>query len=306
MRPTSFLSILFLAILILQQGCAATPWTPWSPDIPKEERAHIRTVGITVSEELPRVTLDLPSQGALSGAGRGAGSWVLKWGSIVGETASGMKPYLSGHPVGLAVVGAPLLAGAPFAAVAGALSGAVEAPSAAEVEAMETQVRGVFQDERLIGELGKQVHDHITNRTDVILTLLPSAGMDYADAVDTETGAQPDARLTIVLKSIGLEGTFDVNPPLTLYLETDVTLAYRHKPHAISDNLQPLSDSQRTPTVSVYRRIFRVVHAARPSDVHTLAEWTADEASPLRKAVDFSLARMAEWIVGDVFIPHPY
>ena len=263
MFPTSFLSILFLSILILQQGCATTaPPRPQSSQLSEEVRTKIRTVGITVSEELPHVTLDLPSKGALSGAGCKAGKWTWDSVKIISWSgdSSGVVHYLSGFPVG-AVVGAIMLAVAPVAAVVGALSGAVEAPSAAAVEAMETQVRRVLQDERLIGEFGKRVHDHITNRTDVIPTLFPRAGMAYADGGDTETGAQPDARLTIVLKSVGLQGTFDVNPPLALYLETNVNLVYK-KRHTISEG-----------AVAVYRRTFRY-----RSDARILAEWTADDA----------------------------
>lgn len=270
-RP--YLSLLFLSILILQQGCAATPQSP-GIHVPSEVRANIRTVGIIVSGQMPRVTLDLPARGALSGAARGAGSWTWDW-------VTSMPKWVTYQ-----VIVPGMMAVTPIVAVVGALSGAVESPSAAAVEAMETQVRRVLQDERLIGDFGNQVHNHITNRTDVIPTFLPRGGMD-ADDGDREIENQPDARLTIVFKSVGLQGTSDVNPPLGLYLEAEYTLVCRQKPHAAA--------------VAVYSRRFRIWNEAR-----TLAEWTADEASPLRKAVHDSIDRMAGHIVNDMLVPHRY
>lgn len=277
MRPTSFLSILVLTIFILQQGCVSTePPRLKTSQLSEEERTSIRTVGIAVSEQLPPMTLELPSKGALRGAGLRAGKWT---GGFLQGIAN------SGDAMQITIWFLPL---APVVAVAGAFSGAIEASSAATVETMEMQVRRVLQDERLIGEFGKQVHDHITNRTVVVPTLLPKAGIDDADGGDTKTRAQPDARLTIVLTSVGLQGASDVNPPLTLHLETKVTVIYQ-KPYTRSEHVG-----------TSYSRTIRYESKAR-----TLAEWTADGGSLLRKSVEVSLAQMAARIVGDVFLGHP-
>ncbi len=275
--PTSFRIILVLAILILQQGCVSTePPRLKSPQLSEDVRTSIRTVDVTVSEQLPPVTLELPSKGALRGAGLRAGKWA---GGFLQGIAN------SGDAMQITIWFLPL---APVWAVAGAFSGAIEAPSAATVDAMETQVRRVLQDERLIGEFGKQVYDHITNRTIVIPTLLPRAGIGDANGGDMKTRAQPDARLTIVLTSVGLQGVSDVNPPLTLYLETMFNVVYQ-KPYTRSEQV-----------VTSYSRTIRYESKAR-----TLAEWTADGGQPFRKSVLVSLAQMAARIVGDVFLGHP-
>jgi len=72
---------LVLSVLMGQQGCTTPLLEPWSPHVTEDVRAKIRTIGIGVvgAEELPRATLELPSKGATSGAGRKAGKWSGNW-----------------------------------------------------------------------------------------------------------------------------------------------------------------------------------------------------------------------------------
>lgn len=267
MRPVSILSILALSILILQQGCTTPPPGIPSPTLLAERlRAKILTVGIVVSEELPRVTLDLPSKGAASGAGRKAGKWVGNWLMAAAWAGHGAFPMLAVTPV---------LAGA------GALYGAIEAPSTETVESQERQMHGAIQAERLIEDFEQRVLGHITNRTDVISRLLPRAVANQADNSETNTGPKTDARLRIVLKSVDLRGPFDVDPPLALHLEADVTLSLYG--------------------TAVYIRTFRYQTGSRH-----LTEWTADYPISFHEAVGISLARLAELIVDDLFLAYSF
>ena len=74
--PPAITYVLILLLFILQQGCETTPTESWKTPLTEDTRRTIVTVGIMVSEELPRVTVDLPSKGAASGAGRKAGKWA--------------------------------------------------------------------------------------------------------------------------------------------------------------------------------------------------------------------------------------
>jgi hypothetical protein len=280
MRPAFILSILLLSILILQQGCAMKPAAGQWPLITEKVRTKIHTVGIAVSEELPRVTLDLPSKGAASGAGRKAGKWAGNWLIVTGEVVRSAGGAGEGAIFAATTVGG-MLAVTPVIAGAGALYGAVEAPSAQAVESQETQVRGVLQAERLLGDFEQQVLGHITNRTDVIPTLLPRAGANQADDGEPRTGPKTDARLKIVLKSVDLRGPFDVDPPLALHLEADVALSLYG--------------------TGFYSQTFRYKTGARH-----LTEWTADDTTIFREAVDVSLVRLAELIVDDMFLAYSF
>ena len=297
--PRTTIGILLLPLLILQQGCATTPIESWQSRLPEYTRSQILTVDIVVSEALPRITLDLPSKGAASGAGRKTHKWVGNWLIAAGATCSGGS---YGCAVGLA-----MLAVTPLIAGMAALSGAVEAPSTETVESQETQVQAVLQAqiERLIGEFERQIVGHITSQTDVVPTLLSrteipktgysergrglsddmqrmfGSGMNQIGEGKTDTKPKIDARLGIVLKTLELRGPDDVDPPLALQLEADITLS-------------------RYGT-GVYSRTFRYETGRQH-----LTKWLADDATPLREAVGTSLSRLAELIVDDVFLTYSF
>jgi hypothetical protein len=176
-----------------------------------------------------------------------------------------------------------MLAVTPLVALAAALYGAIEAPSAETVESQETQVQGMLQAqaERLIRETEQQMLGHITNQTDVVPRLLPRTETTQTDDGTTDTGPKTDTQLWILLTSLELRGPDDVDPPLALQLEADVTLSQHGTP--------------------VYSRPFRYETGRRH-----LTKWLADDATTLREAVGTSLARLAELIVDDLFLTYSY
>ena len=264
-------SVLILSLLFLQQGCATAPTEPLNIPLAADMRRSIHTVGIVIAEELPKVTLDLPSKGAVSGAGRKAGKWAGNWAMASVHVAGvGREPG--------ATTGAAMLVVTPVVAGAGALYGAIESPSAGTVESQETQVRGVLHADKLIGDLEQQLFGDVKNRTDFVPVLLPITGKDNAGGAP-DTGAKPDARLKITLKSVHLRGAFDVDPPLALYLETHVTLL-RSQDAAV-----------------LYSRTFHYETGTRQ-----LTEWTANDATLFRESVNTSLSRLTELIVDDVLL----
>lgn len=279
MRPAFILSILILTVVILQQGCS-TPVNEWRPHVREEVRSTIQTVGLMVSEELPRVTLDLPSKGAASGAGRKAGKWAGNWLIATGGVlAAGAQAGQGG--ILAATTAGGMLAVTPVVAGTGALYGAIQAPSAESVESQETQMQGVLQAGKLIGELEQQVLRHITSRTDVVPVLHPRTAAHQAGGDGTGTESKTDAQLKIVLTSVELRGPFDVDPPLALHLEAAVTL-------------------------SLYGTVVRSQTSSYVTGSRHLTEWTADETQPFREAVDISLSRLAELIVDDLFLAYSF
>lgn len=287
MRLPSSIIVLILSLLVLQQGCTTSPLESPKPRwaLPEDEQAKIRTIGIVVSEELPRVTLDLPSKGAAAGASRKAGIWSGDWVMSAGDVMrSGLNPGGGAGSELLTSTAGAMLVVTPVVAAAGAVKGAIEAPSAEAVESQEAQVRGILQAEYLIHRLQNQVLTQVRDRTDVVATILPQNAWDQASHRETTSTSgvpQPDTMLMIQLILIDLRGKFDIDPPLALNVEARVTLTGTSAPTL------PHTD-------------FRYVSEARP-----LTEWTADDAKVFREAVDLSLARLAEWIVDALFLTHP-
>jgi hypothetical protein len=174
----------------------------------------------------------------------------------------------------------------PVVASAGAVYGAIEAPSSEAVESQEAQVRGVLQAEHLIQRLQHNVLKQVTDRTDISVATLPREASDQIgdrEAVPASGVPEPDTMLMIQLRSIDLRGKFDVDPPLALHLEAQVTLT---------------APSAATP---LYTHAFHYVTGAS-----RLTEWTADDAKIFREAVERNLARLAELIVDDLFLTHPF
>jgi len=174
----------------------------------------------------------------------------------------------------------------PVVASAGAVYGSIEAPSAETVESQEAQVRGVLQIEDLIHRLQNHVLKQVIDRTDISIATLPREASDQSDHRETvpiRGVPQSDAILMIQLQSIDLRGKFDVDPPLALHLKALVTLT---------------APSVATPQ---YTHPFHYV-----TGVRRLTEWTADDAKIFREAVDLSLAQLAELIVDDLFLTHPF
>jgi hypothetical protein len=275
------ISLLILSVAILQQGCTATPipLEPWSPHVTEDVRAKIRIIGVTVTEDLPLVTVELPSKGAASGAGRKAGKWSRNWAVAAVQVGGG------GREFGVTTAAAMLVV-TPVVASAGAVYGAIEAPSAETVESQEAQVRGVLQAKDLIRRLQDHVLKHVADRTDISVATLPREAGDqigHRETVPTSEMPQPDTTLRILLKSIDLRGRYDVDPPLAVNIEAEVTL---------------IAPSATTP---LYTHAFQYVTGTR-----RLTEWTADDAKDFHEAVELSLARLAEWIVDDLFLTHPF
>lgn len=258
-----------------------TPPKPWTPHITEEVRAKIRTVEIAVSEEFPRMTLELPSKGAGSGAGRNAWKWSGNWAKAAGVVAasgSGEAAILS------LALAAAMLAVTPAVAAVGAAKGAIEAPSAESVESQETQVQVALQSGHLIRQLENQLLTQARDHTDLSTTLSPKKTDDrLTHREGVLTPAIADRILRVQLQSIDLQGPFDVDPPLELHFKVQATLT---------------GFSYVTPQ---YTRSFHYVTGAR-----RLTEWTADDGKHFREAIDLSLARLAELIIDDLFLTYPF
>ena len=241
----------------------------------------IRTIRVAVTVELPvvagelQVTVESPSEYTTATYAKlKAWQWSKTW---LDKTQ-----YIPPIFWFSTVTAGAMLVLTPVVAAAGAVAGAIEAPSAEE-----TQVHSVFTVGDLVHRLQNHVLTQVTERTDIsvatILGTVPNP-LGGREAVSASGVSQPDAILRIQLKSIDLRGSFDVDPLLALNLDVQVTL---------------VASSAATP---LYTHSFHYVTGAR-----RLTEWrTADVEQGFRETVDLSLARLAELMVDDLFLTHPF
>jgi hypothetical protein len=275
----ALLATIMISAALMLPGCAGQKF------LTEDIRGNIHRLEVEITEELPRVTLWLPSKGAASGAGRKAGKWAGNWamtaGFVLGSGALSVPTVI----ITGAVAGA-MLALTPVVAIAGAVKGAIESPSAESVESNEAQIQGILQAEDLLRRLQKQVLNQVTDRTEITILARPRAAATQggeAGAIASRENLQPDSRLSIQFKSLNLLGAYEIDPLLALHLEAEVTLT-------ALPALTPL-----------YTRPFLFVTGA-----HRLSEWTAQDATLFTEALDLGLARLAELIVDDLFVTYRF
>lgn len=292
-QPPSISTIATLVIVsaLVLQGCAAP--TPAARQLQTEAmRGNVHIVKIEVIEQLPRIALELPSKGPASGAGRKAGKWAWNWAkaSILVAGSGG------GHPITLiatGVIGGGMLALTPVVSAAGAVKGAIEAPSAESVESSEAQVRGILQAEDLLHRVREQVIKEVVDKTSIIVAGRLQARDTIAaheGAVSHTEGLQSDSVLGIWLTSLELRGPDEVDPELALHLEAIVTLVTPHLEPFLTLVTPPARRSSYT-----FRYVTRALR---------LSEWVENDAKLFTEAVNLSLARLAELIVDDLFLTY--
>ena len=294
--------LLMFSIFLVQPGCTTSPLKPWEPHVTEDMRATIHTIGVVVGEELPRRTvlnrygeaqhpldvalaedpLRVPVEShseTASYARRTAGKWVDTWVMWAGDVGRTPDVLATSSALAMLVV-TPVVWGA------GAVAGAIEAPSA-----KEEQVHGVLQIEDLILRLQNHVLMHVTERTNMSVAPLPRTANDPLSDRETVSASgvsQLDAILRILVQSIDLRGSSGIDPLLALHLDVQATL------------VAPLA---ATP---LYTRSFHYVTGAR-----RFTEWTAEgaqsfDAQVFHETLDLSLARLAEMMVDDLFLTHPF
>ena len=301
---SSLATLVIVSALVLQSCATPTPRQP-------PPRGDVHILEIEVTEQLPRITLELPSKGAASGAGRKAGKWAGNW-AITSAMVAGAGFYGGNLITALAaaVVGGGMLALTPVVATAGAVKGAFEAPSTASVESGEAQVRGILQAEDLPLRLRVQMLKEVADKTSITIAGRPQAGdsiVAHKETASPGEGRQPDrvhdsdlewllygnfkvgpgeerqpkSILRIQLTSLELHGPYEVDPELALHIEAEVTLA--------------------TPPAGSPIYTFRYVTRAL-----RLSEWVATDATLFTEAVNLSLARLAELIVDDLLLTYDF
>jgi hypothetical protein len=240
--------------LALLTACATAPAVP-SP----AARALLARAEIVAASDPPRIAFQGFAHGKLEGAGIGASSWFT--GCVIG--------VLGGGSCEGAVCGAALLFGLGFCTASGAVggvAGAVRAPSAREVRAVEAELEGV---------LGRNpVQESL--RREVVAAARANAGWQETPA------ERSGARLEVALTRVGSEGQ-GIEGPLLLYMTARARL---------------LRAGEDTPS---FEAEFR-----HEGERRTLAEWSADAGTPLLRALEYGYLLLGAQIFERLFVLYPF
>jgi len=269
-RPLALVSLM-LALAVAHSGCARFSRLPPPPS--EEVRARLGTIGIVSGRFVPEADFRRPAKGeaALRNAGRWAGQWA----------GAALTPIGGPDPLSLLIRAALLVVGTPFAAGAGAIAGAVNAPSGAEVSEFETALKSAFADlgiQPLIrdGVLGaaRQTRDRVVLAADHG----PSRPEDEGDNYRALAHRRIDTVLEVSVLALDMVGETAYDPPALL-------IRLRTRLVRVADG------------TTLYTHRIRYLGPSR-----IMEEWITDGARSFRDEVTRACRILADTIVDEVFL----
>lgn len=273
-----------LAALVFLAGCATSLRAP--AYFPDEAKAQLGTVGIASARFIPEVEFRTPAKGVLSGAGRRAARWAGKAAGFVGRaspSSAGCSGYACG---GVVLLWLGTLVGATVGgALAGGVVGAMDALPAETVREAEVALTTSLSELKPQEKLRDRVFQVARQKTPHPILVLAEFGPSSPDEHATygsPTTQGVDSILEISMLTIGLEGDWDVNPPLALAITGRTRLV------RVQDG------SEVHATKLEYRSGMRI-----------FTEWAANEAQLFREEIDRALDCLAEEIVETHFLLLP-
>jgi len=226
---------------------------------------------VVASRFPPNIALDTPEtrKGGVAGKGAVHGMGVmweecLKFGAVAPQLGTGV----------LALFGCSVLT--PFAAAAGAISGAVNAPPQADVEQAQQRVDTAFAQIRIQETLRERVFAAAKSGSNYAVVNLPEHGPSAPDeTVDYRSLAREgvNAVLEVSVANLALQGN-GLNLPLKLAMTARARLV------SVSENRVLYSDD------FAYR-----------SEQRPFSEWAASDAEALRVAYEGAYQNLAKQIV---------
>ncbi len=266
--------MLCIIALLMQTGCVSWPTTV--PPPPSEElRAKFGVIGVVPAQFLPNPDFRVPAKGRLAGAGRRAANWA----------AAGAAAPLSGGGgggAGAIILLAFSVTAGTIGGLAGTVSGAVHAESAAKVSETEAVLKNALVSLKMQETMLDRVVRAAQNQARQHLVVLPDKGPESPEEkIDYRSLAAKgiDTVVEVAITSFGLAGPWDVNPLLNFALDSRVRVV------RTSDGGELYETSFK------YR-----------GGEHTFFEWAAANGQPLCEELDRAYQALAEKIVEELFL----
>lgn len=197
--------LLFLSVLHVLYGCASLHPLP----SPAPDTSMLHSVAVVPSPSVPAVTIHRPSRGVVASMGRKGARWMGEM--FAGGVSGGGS---SGDGLAAMFVVALTTAASVVAGMAGCVVGGFQALPVEKLDAADTCVQRAFVLHNLQNDFATRVTrevEHAALRNAIVV----------AEMGPAEIGTGPPATDAVVEVSItrfGLEGPWDVNPPLSVMM----------------------------------------------------------------------------------------
>jgi hypothetical protein len=218
LRHLYLLIFLLWCLASLFLGCSATPRIYTMPPRELENiRADVGTVGVVLVEVPAKSEVLMPAKGFWGGAKRGV---------VVGARLPVLVGFVSPIPGGTALG----IIVAPFTAMFGGMYGAVTAPSVQEIEAAEMLLDNAVAEIRQMDLRTDFINTVVrmgNDRTGKTFVRLPESGVAPASTVNLYNSSNLsaiDSILELKIEKTGLRGSYQINPPLDVFVQTKIRL----------------------------------------------------------------------------------
>jgi hypothetical protein len=274
------LSHLFLCLtfVIWQSGCAHQ-----RPLLSEEIRAELGTIGVVSARFVPKVEIETPAAGSLSGMGRGAAGGAVRGFTSAAQLFDTPIPC-SGFGCGgvlllaLAVIPISTIGGT----LVGSVNGAVTAADAETVEEAEAALAHALDSLRMQEALRDHVLEEARNQTNYSIRVLNDRGPATRDET-INYGALAtqgiDTVLELGIESIGLYGELGVDPPLAILMKVRTKLLRTQDGALLYASTFPYQ-----------------------SGIHRFTEWAAHDSHLFREGLDSTYRTLAREIVEELFL----
>lgn len=259
----------------MQTGCAVLPHQ--LPPPPSDEiRARFGTIAVVSARFTPRPMLQLPAKGGLAGAGRGAATW---------SATGGLVPFSSGGGgggAGAILVLAASVVGATLGGISGTVAGVVKSEPAEKVRVSEAALNDALSVLNMQESLRDRIMKVARDQTREHVVILPDKGpagagekVSYGSLADTGI----DTVVEVAVTDIGVNGPWDVNPPLNFIMKAQV----------------------RVVRTSVDQEYYAAEYEYNRGE-RTFSGWAADNAVPFLMELDRAYQDIAEKVVEELFL----
>ena len=260
-----FSGIVLGLALITQSACSSLKSTETSSPVQENLQENIGDIGVVSARFLPRVKLQMPAKGPFSGAARGAASSAFD--SI--RAAANVS-----NPVAMVV-------GVLFYTIVGGVNGVITAESYRSVTEKEQILKKALSEMKIQETLRNAFMEKTSQISGYRFTLLENQGPltedeqpDYhrlkASGIDTVN--------EISVREFGLDGYYQVDPELKLYVQAEVRLI------STADNKL------------IYRRKFLC-----ESNEYKIPYWTSDKALRFQKELDRCYDNLASDMTSELY-----
>jgi len=264
------MALLFVVFVAFHSGCSTPP-----PVTNTQYQDNQYKVAVVAVAQEPKIQFEGFARGKTEGAAKGAGAALVE---CLGNFSGGCSGTLCG---GFYII---YIGFCGTASMVGGVIGAAVAPSAQEVRAVESTASTALEAETIQNSLRDQIVAAALANGMQLEFILPASAQDAARQGNYRplSAEGVETVLEVVLNKVGTEGS-GINPPLAIVMEAHVRLIR-------TDNNAEIFSANY------------VYHGEK----RKLAEWSANQAERLLRALNSGYESLGAHIYENVFQLYPF